>query len=208
MPHFWRVKLSSCLYLACDLLQVWGTAAFYTLLQDVKSQQVALEVLHSDCDLVDRTIHYSDVIMGAMASQVTSVSIVYSAVCSGRDQREHQSSASLAFMRGIHQWPVNSPHKGPVTQKMVPFDDVIMSQNTYLYWYCANSRWPGCLQLQQGIHISCQLHLPLARPHPTSARTDRMDLGNEHGNTFPITVARLTKTWDVITLRYHQSSNF
>ena len=64
--------------------------------------------------------------MGAMASQITSVSIVYSTVCPGIDQRKHQSSASLAFVRGIHRGPVNSPHKGPVTRKMFPFDDVIM----------------------------------------------------------------------------------
>ena len=64
--------------------------------------------------------------MGVMASRITSVSIVYSIVCSGVDQRKHQSSASLAFVRGIHRWPVNSPHKGPVTRKMCPFDDVIM----------------------------------------------------------------------------------
>ena len=70
--------------------------------------------------------HYSDVIMGAMASKITSVSIVYSTVCSGADQRKHQSSASLAFVRGIHRWPVNSPHKGPVKRKMFPLDDVIM----------------------------------------------------------------------------------
>ena len=37
-----------------------------------------------------------------------------------------KSSASLAFVRGIHRWPMNSPHKGPVTRKMLPFDDVIM----------------------------------------------------------------------------------
>ena len=43
------------------------------------------------------------------------------------DQRKHLSSTSLAFVRGIHQWPVNSPHKWPVTRKMFPFDDVIMS---------------------------------------------------------------------------------
>ena len=42
------------------------------------------------------------------------------------DQRKHQSSASLAFVRGIQRWPVNSPHKGPVTRKMFPFDDVIV----------------------------------------------------------------------------------
>ena len=61
-----------------------------------------------------------------MASQITGVSVVYSAVCSSADQQKHQSSASLAFVRGIHRWPVNSPHKGPVTRKMFPFDDVTM----------------------------------------------------------------------------------
>ena len=70
--------------------------------------------------------HYSDVIMGGMASQITSLTIVYSTVYSSTDQRKHQSSASLAFVGGIHQWPVKSPHKGPVTRKMLPFDDVIM----------------------------------------------------------------------------------
>ena len=70
--------------------------------------------------------HYSDVIMGAMASQLTSLTSVCSTVYSGADQRTHQSSASLAFVRGIHWWPVNSPHKWPVTRKMFPFDDVIM----------------------------------------------------------------------------------
>ena len=76
-------------------------------------------------------IDYSNVIMGAIASQITSLTIVYSTVYSGADQWEHQSSASLAFMRGgggggIHRWRVNSPHKGPVTCKMFPFDDVIL----------------------------------------------------------------------------------
>ena len=70
--------------------------------------------------------HYSDVIMGTMASQISSLTIVYSTVYSGADQRKHQSSASLAFVRGIHQWPVNSPYKGPVARKMFPSDNVIM----------------------------------------------------------------------------------
>ena len=52
--------------------------------------------------------------------------IVYSTVYSGADQRNHQSSAALAFVRGNHRWKANSPHKGPVTWKMFPFDDVIM----------------------------------------------------------------------------------
>ena len=46
----------------------------------------------------------------------------------GVDQRKHQSSASLAFVRGIHRWPMNSPHKGAVTRKMFSFDDVS--------WHC------------------------------------------------------------------------
>ena len=70
--------------------------------------------------------HYNGVIMGAIASQITSLTIVYSTVYSDADQRKHQSSASLAFVRGIHRGPVNSPHKWPVTRKMFPFDDVIM----------------------------------------------------------------------------------
>ena len=52
--------------------------------------------------------------MSTMASQINGISIVYSTVSSGADQRRHQNSASLAFVRGIHRWSVNSPHKGPV----------------------------------------------------------------------------------------------
>ena len=64
--------------------------------------------------------------MGAVAYQITSLTIVYSTVDSDADQRKHQSSASLAFVRGIHRGPVNLSHKWPVTRKMFPFDDVIM----------------------------------------------------------------------------------
>ena len=64
--------------------------------------------------------------MSVMASQITGVSIVNSTVCSGADQRKHQISSSLAIVREIHRWPVNSPHKGLATRKMFPFDDVIM----------------------------------------------------------------------------------
>ena len=74
--------------------------------------------------------HCSDVIMCAMASQITNHTIVYSTVYSGGDQRKHQSSASPAFVQGIHRWQVNSPHKWPVTRKMFPFDNVIMHKVT------------------------------------------------------------------------------
>ena len=75
------------------------------------------------------TSHCCDVIMSAMASEITGVSIIYQTACSDAYQRKHQSSASLAFVRGIHRWPVNSPHKRPVTRKKFPFDDVIMWRN-------------------------------------------------------------------------------
>ena len=80
-------------------------------------------------------LYYSDVIISAVPSQITGVPIGYSIVCSGADRRK--SSASLAFVRGIHRSPVNSPHKGPVTRKMFPFDDVIMSSadQTHVRWW-------------------------------------------------------------------------
>ena len=60
-----------------------------------------------------------DVIMGTITSQITSLTIVSSIVLhSGANHRKHQSSASLAIVRGIHRWPVNSPHKWPVTRRM------------------------------------------------------------------------------------------
>ena len=73
--------------------------------------------------------HYGDVIMGTMAYHITGITIVYSTVYSGADQRKHRSSASLAFVRGIHRGPVNFPHKRPVARKVFPFDDVIMQKS-------------------------------------------------------------------------------
>ena len=73
--------------------------------------------------------HYSDAIMTAMASQITSLTIVYSTVYSGADQRKHQNSASLAFVRGIHRRPVNDA-------EMFPFDDVIMNSLVSLLFPC------------------------------------------------------------------------
>ena len=79
------------------------------------------------CEICTKCVHhYNDVRMGAIESQITSLTIVYSTVYSGTYQRKHQSSASLAFVRRVQRWPVNSPHKGPVTRKRFPFDDVIM----------------------------------------------------------------------------------
>ena len=106
---------------------------------------ISLVDIKHTCDL-----HYSDVIMGAMASQITNLTTVYSTVYSGADHRKHQSSASLAFVMEIHRWSVNSPHKGPVTRKMFPFDDVIMAtsksklQRSWHWW-----RLPGIIRRSQ-----------------------------------------------------------
>ena len=76
---------------------------------------------------------YSDVLMGVMALQITGVSISGSTICLGSDQRKHQSSIPLAFVRVIHQWPMDYPHKGPVRRKKFPFDDIIMINNFQTY---------------------------------------------------------------------------
>ena len=93
----------------------------------VSFKHTSLEIYVVNSGKIFQT-HYSDVTMSMMASQTTGVSIVCSTVCSTIDQRTHQSSTSLAFVRGIYRWLLNSPHKGPVTRKTLPFDDVIMPQ--------------------------------------------------------------------------------
>ena len=87
------------------------------------------------------SLQYNDLIMNTMASQITSLTIVYSCVYSGTDQRKRQSSASLAFVRGIHRWPVNSPHKGPVTRKMFPFHEIIMGHRGDITWTSTHWGW-------------------------------------------------------------------
>ena len=77
-------------------------------------------------------MHYSDVIMNSMTPQITSLTIVYSTVYSGADKWKHQSSASLVFGRGIHRWPINSPHKGPVTSWTEERSRMIQGQNEQL----------------------------------------------------------------------------
>ena len=107
-------------------------------------------------DLWNRTIahaHYNDVIMNEIASQITSLTIVYSIVYSDADQRKHQSSASLAFVWGIHREPVNSPHKWPVTRKMFPFDDVIMLRPDF----CHFADIFKCTFLNENVWISLKI---------------------------------------------------
>ena len=102
----------------------WNSLIFIIEMFNLASRRLYIE--HPPGHVFTKRQHYDDVIMDTMASQITSLTIVYSTVYSDTDQRKHQISASLAFVRGIHRGPVNSPHKWPVTQKMFPFDDVIM----------------------------------------------------------------------------------
>ena len=69
---------------------------------------------------------------------ITNLTIVHSIVYSGADKRKYQSSASLALVRGIHRWPVNSPHKGPVTV-----------ENISIWW-----RYHGNLPLKFGADVN------------------------------------------------------
>ena len=110
--------------------------------------------------------------MGPMSYLIASLTIVYSPVFSGAYQREHQSSASLAFVRGINRWPVNSPHKGPVTQKMFPFDDVIMYSPKHfetirkaqqLVWRFENDCWIEKYSPRKRILGSSWLNLSVGR---------------------------------------------
>ena len=117
----------------CLICIVTGFLTFFVYqLQDISVALYALRGKH----VSRRWGHYNDVIMSEMASQITSLTIVYSTIYSRcRSIIKHQNSASLTFVRGIHRGPVNSPHEGPVTRKMFPFDDVIMFlTKTYCGW--------------------------------------------------------------------------
>ena len=123
----------SSAYLSGSMVIVWTVKAIrsrkqsYFCIECTPKYPYNLDFAMVCCDLlpIDFT-HCNDVIMNAIASRIISLTIVYSSVDSGADQRKHQSSVPLAFVSEIHRWPMNSPHKGPVTRKIFPFDDVIM----------------------------------------------------------------------------------
>ena len=94
--------------------------------------------------------HFSHVIMGAMASQITRLTIVYSTVYSGADQRKHQSFASLAFLMGTHRLPVNSPHKG---QRRGKWFHLMTSSGSY--FNCYTDLWVGGNNFCLYMHSCC-----------------------------------------------------
>ena len=124
---------------SASIMQIFVSVSRYTCTPQIMIQINTFSLQCYQCVLKSWTLfifrapsnHYDDVLMSAMACQITNLTIVYSTVYSGADQRKRQSSASLAFVRGIH------PHKGPVTWQMFPFDDVIMTPMwSYVRWKC------------------------------------------------------------------------
>ena len=118
--------------------------------------------------------YYNDVIMDTMASQITTLTIVYSIVYPDADQRKHQSAASLAFVRGIHRGPVNSPHKWPVTRKMFPFDNVIMRALVIPPPWCP--KWCAAKQARGGRYLTIRSR-DAPKPRDLSLKlTDRSEI--------------------------------
>ena len=115
--------------------------------------------------------HYGDVIMGAIASLITSVSIVCSTVWSGADQRKHQSCASLAFVRGIRWWTVDSPHKATVTRKMFSFVDIIMET-----CWCQASPLPQIFSIYSAVWVAQILLYNIGVCHFQTSLTERVQL--------------------------------
>ena len=122
--------------------------------------------LHGRCTT---NVLHSDVIVGAMAAQITSLTIIYSTVYSGVDQRKHQSSASLAFVRWIHQSPVNFPHKWLVTRKMFVFGEISLeshvsksSWHTYTLTILGNS---VCTRIshEENSSVISDTHIPMKK---------------------------------------------
>ena len=144
--HWWYMYkcqgTGSCMVLVNCLLPYQQTNAYLLPRFEINYNEIAMKILKKifqeyafknivcthDAIMTckHKSAHYNDVIMTMMASQITSLTVVYSPVYSDANQRKHQSSASLAFVWGIHQDQWIPPHKGPVTWKMFPFDDVIM----------------------------------------------------------------------------------
>ena len=132
---FWRSNCDIKRYVHNTAVHIWRNVNYSGILESERmglawwcNAMRSISALSPPCGKG----HYGDVTMGTIASQITSLVIVFSTVHLDTDQRKHQSSASLAFVWGIHRGPVNSPHKWPVTRKIFPFDDVIMMMS----WHC------------------------------------------------------------------------
>ena len=163
----------------------------------------------------------NDIIMSAMASQITVFSIVLLNRYSGADQRKHQNSASLAFVRGIHWWPVNSLHKWPVMREIFPFADVIMDISPGTFWPRRRMEWLQCVHptrddlYSRNICVSCTYFAysviisVILSVHFLLVSWER---ANEHLLLLRTCISNITRNYDKIVslqsrhLRYWQNS--
>ena len=115
-----------CRTLTTELYKIWTYCGnVISLVRKLIRWWIIVSIVsHNITELNDNSLKWRH--MGAISSQVTGGWIAYSSVCSGVDQSKHQRSISLAFVREIYRWPVNSPCKGPVTRKIIQFDHFIM----------------------------------------------------------------------------------
>ena len=122
--------------------------------------------------------------MSAMASQITSLTSVYSIVYSGADQREHKSSASLAYVREIHRLPVTSPYKRPVTRQFFPFDDVIMTPMQVMY---LGSRQKGEMRFTTNPNLDTHVSFTADHLHVRCGSAYSTNLCGDSSTNFPAT---------------------
>ena len=93
-------RICMCIYVSFEVYMLtcsWRNLKCITL-KEFPYSALTVSLLHQK-----KPTHYGDVVMGTVASQISSLTIVYSTIYSDADQRKHQSSASLAFVRGIHR---------------------------------------------------------------------------------------------------------
>ena len=138
------------------------------------------------------TWHYTDVIMGAMASQITSLTIVYSTVFQTEIKENITASRHWPLCGEFTGW---IPHKWPVTRKMFPFDDVIMETDGQYEDLCARSRYQeqGEVIISHVITCPCPWYLLVANRSPY----EPADCPVSRGTSVPA-----VRTW----LVYHEIS--
>ena len=107
-----------------ELPLCWGWNKAWTPLENACLPHASYPCLWISCDMqnciITMTPQWARWRLRSLASRLFTQPFIQTQI------GKYQSSASLAFVRGIHRGPVNSPHKGPVTRKILPFDDVIM----------------------------------------------------------------------------------
>ena len=127
---------------------------------------------------------------------MTSLMFVYSTVYSGADPRKHQSSASLAFVRGTHWWSVNSLHKGSVMHKMIPFDDVIMNFHWLQSFHFRYGNGPYGEGVLCGMTLVTVPHWICTNDFPIYKSTVRVIMGRQgYSQNTGILVALVLNVW-------------